>query len=145
LPSFILKNEEGEDVDVGTLAEEKGLVLFSVPAADTSSCNTQACMFRDSFPDFAEYDVNVYCISHDTTEKQAKWRLKKKLPYPLLSDPERVLIEALGAKNAKTGRTRRSHFIFTKGGELVEKKVPVSHKNSTALALETIKSLKAGG
>lgn len=49
--------------------------------------------------------------------------LQKELPYPLLSDPNRVLITALGA--GEGGKTKRSHFIFEKGGKLVDKKVPV--------------------
>ena len=50
-----------------------------------------------------------------------KWQ--KELPYPLLSDPKRVLIAALGA--GEGGKTKRSHFIFEKGGKLVDKKIPV--------------------
>ncbi len=50
--------------------------------------------------------------------------IQKEFPYPLLSDPDRVLIAALGAKDA--GKTKRGHFIFAKGGQLVEKKLPVS-------------------
>ena len=50
--------------------------------------------------------------------------IQKEFPYPLLSDPDRVLISALGAKDA--GKTKRGHFIFAKGGKLVEKKLPVS-------------------
>ena len=49
--------------------------------------------------------------------------MQKELPYPLLSDPKRVLISALGAGSG--GKTARSHFIFEKGGKLVEKKIPV--------------------
>ena len=45
------------------------------------------------------------------------------LPYSLLSDRQRVLIKALGA--ADGNKTKRSHFIFEKGGKLVDKKVPV--------------------
>lgn len=52
--------------------------------------------------------------------------IQKEFPYPLLSDPDRVLVAALGAKDAKTGKTKRAHFIFAKGGKLVEKKLPVS-------------------
>lgn len=52
--------------------------------------------------------------------------MQKEFPYPLLSDPDRVLIAALGAKDAGSGKTKRGHFIFAKGGELVEKKLPVS-------------------
>lgn len=48
---------------------------------------------------------------------------QKELPYPLISDPKRTLITALGAGDG--GKTKRSHFIFEKGGKLVDKKVPV--------------------
>jgi len=49
---------------------------------------------------------------------------QKELPYPLISDPKRQLITALGA--GEGGKTKRSHFIFEKGGKLVNKKLPVS-------------------
>ena len=52
--------------------------------------------------------------------------MQKEFPYSLLSDPDRVLIAALGAKDASSGRTKRAHFVFAKGGKLVEKKLPVS-------------------
>jgi hypothetical protein len=52
--------------------------------------------------------------------------IQKEFPYPLLSDPDRVLIAALGAGDAGSGKTKRGHFIFEKGGKLVEKKLPVS-------------------
>ena len=49
--------------------------------------------------------------------------LQKELPYPLISDPKRVLITALGA--GEGGKTKRSHFVFEKGGKLVDKVLPV--------------------
>jgi len=142
LPSYILKNEQGEDVDVANLADENGVILFSIPKADTSGCTTQACGFRDIYPSFTENNFTVYCLSHDEPEAQKKWRLKKEFPYPLLSDPDRVLVAALGAKNPQ-GKTKRGHFIFTKGGKLVERKLPVSPGDSPTLALEFVKSLDA--
>jgi thioredoxin-dependent peroxiredoxin len=48
---------------------------------------------------------------------------KRELPYPLISDPKRLLISALGA--GEGGKTQRSHFIFGKGGKLLDKKNPV--------------------
>ncbi|KAH9975478.1 thioredoxin-like protein [Lactifluus volemus] len=140
LPSYTLKNEQDEDVDIAKLTEEKGAILFSVPKADTPGCTTQACGFRDIYPNFTEHDFTVYCLSHDKPEAQKKWQLKKEFPYPLLSDPDRVLIAALGAKDA-SGKTKRGHFIFAKGGKLVDKKLPVSPGDSPNLALEFVKSL----
>ena len=49
--------------------------------------------------------------------------LQKQLPYPLISDPKRSLIGVLGA--ADGNRTKRSHFVFEKGGKLLDKKMPV--------------------
>ncbi|KAF8587654.1 AhpC-TSA-domain-containing protein [Ramaria rubella] len=139
LPPVTLKNEKDEDVNVAELAAEKGLVLFLVPKADTPGCTKQACGFRDSYPDFTKYNFTVYCVSADTTSAQAKWQTKQELPYSLLSDRERVLIKALGA--ADGGKTKRSHFIFEKGGKLVDKKVPVKPVESSQQALEFITNL----
>ncbi|KAH6905064.1 thioredoxin-like protein [Coprinopsis sp. MPI-PUGE-AT-0042] len=126
LPFLVLKNEKGEDVQIADLAKDKGVVLFLVPKADTAGCTTQACAFRDSYPDF--------------TSRPVKWQTKKELPYPLISDPKRILIAALGA--SKGGKTNRSHFIFEKGGKLLDKKNPVKPAESPQLALEFIKSLQ---
>ncbi|KAH9923512.1 AhpC-TSA-domain-containing protein [Fomitopsis serialis] len=141
LPSLTLKNEKGEDVDVATLAADKGVIFFLVPKADTPGCTTQACGFRDVYPDFTAHNFAVYCLSADSPSAQTKWQDKKELPYPLLSDPQRVLITALGA--GEGGKTKRSHFVFEKGGKLVEKKIPVKPADSPKLALEYVKSVAA--
>ncbi|KAG6828373.1 hypothetical protein H0H92_008215 [Tricholoma furcatifolium] len=134
-----LKNEKGEDVDVAGLAAEKGVVFFLVPKADTPGCTNQACGFRDIYPDFTSLDYTVYCLSADSPAAQTKWQTKKELPYPLISDPKRVLISALGA--GEGGKTKRSHFIFEKGGKLLDKKIPVKPVDSPKLALEFIQNL----
>lgn len=141
LPSLTLKNEKDEDIEISTLATEKGVILFLVPKADTPGCTTQACGFRDSYPDFTSSGFDVYCLSADSPSAQTKWQTKKELPYPLISDTKRKLITALGA--GAGGKTQRSHFIFEKGGKLVEKKNPVKPADSPRLALEFIKSLDA--
>jgi len=142
LPSLVLKNEKDEDVDVATLTAEKGLILFLVPKADTPGCTNQACGFRDIYPDFTSSGYEVYCLSADTPAAQTKWQAKKNLPYPLLSDRNRVLIAALGA--GEGGKTKRSHFIFEKGGKLVEKQIPVKPVESPKLALEFIQGHGSG-
>ncbi|KIM43836.1 hypothetical protein M413DRAFT_389587 [Hebeloma cylindrosporum] len=139
LPSVTLKNEKGEDIQVADLAAEKGVILFLVPKADTPGCTNQACGFRDIYPDFTSLNFDVYCLSADSPTAQTKWQTKKELPYPLISDPKRILITALGA--GEGGKTKRSHFIFEKGGKLVDKKLPVTPADSPKLALAFVKSL----
>ncbi|TFK36218.1 AhpC-TSA-domain-containing protein [Crucibulum laeve] len=138
LPTLTLKNEKNEDIEVADLAAEKGVIFFLVPKADTPGCTTQACGFRDIYPDFESLNYTVYCLSADTSAAQMKWQTKKTLPYPLISDPKRILIRALGAGDGN--KTKRSHFIFEKGGKLVDKKIPVKPADSPKLALEFIKS-----
>ncbi|THU85957.1 peroxiredoxin Q, partial [Dendrothele bispora CBS 962.96] len=141
LPSLTVKNEKGEDVEVATLTAEKGVVLFCVPKADTPGCTTQACGYRDIYTEFTAVGYDIYCVSADSSEAQLKWQTKKTLPYPLLSDPSRTLIAALGAADKGT-KTKRSHFVFEKGtGKLVDKKVPVKAGDSPKIALDFIKSL----
>ncbi|KAF8235680.1 AhpC-TSA-domain-containing protein [Tricholoma matsutake] len=139
LPTLTLKNEKNEDVQIADLTSEKGVVLFLVPKADTPGCTTQACGFRDIYPDFTSVDFDVYCLSADSPSAQTKWQTKKELPYPLISDPKRVLITALGA--GESGKTKRSHFVFGKGGKLLDKKIPVKPADSPKLALEFIKTI----
>jgi peroxiredoxin Q/BCP len=138
--TLTLKNEQDDDVDVATLTAEKGVVLFLVPKADTPGCTNQACGFRDIYPDFTSLDFDVYCLSADTSAAQLKWQTKKNLPYPLLSDRKRLLIGALGA--AEGGKTKRSHFIFERGGKLVDKKLPAKPADSPKQALDFVKGLK---
>jgi len=142
LPSLTLKNEKDEDVEVQSLAAENGLVFFLVPRADTPGCTNQACGFRDNYPEFEAVNFKVYCLSADTPAAQSKWQNKFTLPYPLLSDRKRVLIKALGA--ADGSKTKRSHFVFEKGGKLLDKKMPVKPADSPKLAMEFIKKLQAG-
>ncbi|KAG1727687.1 thioredoxin-like protein [Suillus occidentalis] len=140
LPSMTLKNEKGEDIDTGSIAAEKGVVLFLVPKADTPGCTTQACGFRDIWQEFTALDYDVYGVSADSSTAQSKWQTKKELPYPLISDPKRSLIGVLGAGDGN--KTKRSHFVFEKGGKLLDRKMPVKPADSPRLALEFITGLK---
>ncbi|KAG1787310.1 thioredoxin-like protein [Suillus variegatus] len=139
LPSITLKNEQGEDIDTGSIAAEKGVVLFLVPKADTPGCTTQACGFRDIWQEFASLDYDIYGVSADSSAAQSKWQTKKQLPFPLISDPKRSLIGVLGAGDGN--KTKRSHFVFEKGGKLLDKRMPVKPVDSPRLALEFIKGL----
>ncbi|SJL14453.1 uncharacterized protein ARMOST_17910 [Armillaria ostoyae] len=133
--SITLPNQNGEDVEIGTIASERGVVLFLVPRADTPGCTQQACAYRDAYDKFTEAGYDVYCLSADEPGKQGKWKDKKSLPYNLISDPKRAFISALGAGTTKTSR---SHFVFAKGGVMIDKRMPVKPADSFKLALEAI-------
>lgn len=139
LPSLSLKNEKGEDIEIAKLTDDQGVVLFLVPKADTPGCTRQACGFADSYEEIKKLNYGVYGVSADSPTSQAKWQSKKSLPYSLISDPKRLLISALGS--GEGGKTKRSHFVFEKGGKMIDKKSPVKPDDSPELALKFIQGL----
>jgi len=140
LPNLILKNEKGDDILVADLAKETGVIIFAIPKADTPGCNKQACHFRDNYDEIRKQGYAVYALSADSGTAQGKWQSKHNLPYSMLSDPKRVLIEQLGAKNGNS--TARSHFIFERGtGKLLQAQISVKADDSHKLALDFIKGL----
>ena len=82
----------------------------------------------------------VYGISPDSPEKLHKWKRKKSLQYDLLSDPEHILLEKLGAWGEKSMYGKkymgviRSHWIFEEDGTLVDAEIKVSPAVSAARA-----------
>jgi peroxiredoxin Q/BCP len=122
-PAFTLKNQDGETVK---LADFKGqrIVLYFYPKADTPGCTTQACSIRDNAADYKKAGVTVLGVSADAPEKLAAFRKKYKLPFDLLSDPDRKMIERYGqwVEKSMYGKKymgiQRSSFIVGPSGKI---------------------------
>ncbi|WOO83381.1 Peroxiredoxin bcp1 [Vanrija pseudolonga] len=140
LPKIKLEDNTGAEVDVSTLAAEKGVVIFLYPKADTPGCTNQACGYRDAHDEIAELGYDIYGLSKDSPSAQQKWINKKELNYKLLCDPDSQLIKKLGAfippKN-----TKRSHFVFEKGtGKLIDIALGVKAAEDPANTLKFLKN-----
>jgi peroxiredoxin Q/BCP len=95
-PSFTLPDAAGKRV---SLDDYKGrdVVVYFYPRDDTPGCTKEACGFRDLNKELQRAGVVVLGISADSAESHTKFATKYKLPFPLLSDPERKVMEAWGA------------------------------------------------
>ena len=124
-PDFSLTSDRGETVSLAGLRGHRVLVYF-YPAAMTPGCTKEACDFRDNLATFNDADVTVLGISPDTPEKLAKFRDKEGLTFPLLSDPDKSVMQAWGAWGEKTmyGKTTtgviRSTFLVDADGKIEE-------------------------
>lgn len=137
IPDLTLHDENGEEVHLPEIAKKtKYLVIFAYPKASTPGCTRQAKGFQKNHKSLAELNATVYGLSADSAKSQLNFVTKQGLEYSLLSDPNRELIEALGAKKSPSG-IKRSHWIF-KDGELVIKRIAVSPEVSVDSALEDI-------
>ena len=99
-PALDLPDDTGT---VHTWKKHQGerVVLYVYPAAMTPGCTTQACDFRDSLDALNAAGITVLGLSPDTPEKLAKFRERDGLTFPLLSDPDKRVLEAYGAYGEK--------------------------------------------
>ncbi len=100
-PEFTLCDDTGAEVSLSDLLG-RTVVLFAYPAAMTAGCTTEACDYRDSLEALNANGIDVVGISPDKPAKLAKFRAKEHLTFPLLSDPDKAVLEAYGAYGEKT-------------------------------------------
>lgn len=99
-PDFSLESDRGRTVRLSEL-RGRPVVLYFYPADDTPGCTTEACGFRDSFPDFGKIDAVVLGISPDDVASHQRFVTKYGLPFELLADPDHQVASAYGAWGTK--------------------------------------------
>ena len=99
-PDFTLQDGAGRHV---SLADFKGkdVIVYFYPKDDTPGCTKEACGFRDLWKDLQKAGIVVLGVSADGSESHTKFSGKYKLPFTLLSDPERKVMTAWGAYGEK--------------------------------------------
>jgi len=86
VPSFELKDQQGDLFQIDSVLGKKNLVLYFYPKDDTPGCTAQACAFRDQFEVFKEADAMIIGISEQSVESHLKFAKKYHLNFTLLSD-----------------------------------------------------------
>ena len=99
-PQFTLTDGNGNTVSLADYLGKK-VVLYFYPKDNTPGCTRQACAFAGAYDAFRKKGVEVIGISKDSVASHAKFAEKYSLPFVLLSDPERVAIEAYGVWQEK--------------------------------------------
>ena len=100
-PETLGKDEQGRDIRLSDYRGRK-LVLYFYPKDNTSGCTSEACSLRDSYPDLQAQGYEVVGVSKDTATSHQKFKEKHALPFPLIADVDKTLLEAMGAWGEKT-------------------------------------------
>lgn len=95
-PEFSLEDQQGKVHTLESLNGKHTLIYF-YPKDDTPGCTVQACVLRDSLEDLKADGVEVIGVSADSIESHKKFADKYNLPFPVLSDPDKKMIEPYGA------------------------------------------------
>jgi peroxiredoxin Q/BCP len=147
-PAVVLPDETGA---VHDLEDQRGrwTVLYFYPKDDTPGCNTEACQFRDLDAEYAATDADVWGVSKDSAASHMKFRQKFDLPFVLLTDPDRDVIERYGAWGEKTamGRTYmgilRATFLIDPDGRIARVWPKVKADGHAAEVLEALAEERA--
>jgi peroxiredoxin Q/BCP len=99
-PAFTLTDGTGKTVSLKDFAG-KDVILYFYPKDDTPGCTKEACGFRDAWSDLKKKGVVVLGVSADGAASHQKFAAKYKLPFPLLSDPDRAVMTKYGAYGEK--------------------------------------------
>ncbi len=99
-PAFTLADDEGKKVSLKDLSG-KDVILYFYPKDDTPGCTKEACGFRDGWKELKKLGVVVLGVSPDSAQSHQKFRSKYKLPFTLLSDPDKKVMEKYGAFGEK--------------------------------------------
>jgi peroxiredoxin Q/BCP len=100
-PAFTLTDASGKQVSLADFAG-RNVVLYFYPQDDTPGCTKEACGFRDAWTDLQDLGVAVLGVSADDAASHARFAAKYRLPFTLLSDPDRRVMTAYGAYGPKT-------------------------------------------
>lgn len=140
-PGFTAKDQNGKTVSLNDYKGKK-LALYFYPKDNTPTCTTQACNLRDNFSLLKKKGITVIGVSIDPEKSHKKFEQKFDLPFTLLADPDREIVEAYGVWGLKKfmGRefmgVHRTTFLINEKGiieHIIEK---VKSKEHTAQILE---------
>lgn len=120
-PQILGKDQNGNEIKLSDFAGQK-LVLYFYPKDSTSGCTTEACNLRDNYSELRNQGYAVVGVSVDDEKSHRKFIDKNELPFPLIADTDKTLVEQFGVWGEKKmyGRsymgTFRTTFIIDENG-----------------------------
>lgn len=124
-PDFNAKDQDGNDVKLSDLKGTR-VVLYFYPKDDTPGCTKEACSFRDADDVFRSKGIRVLGVSTDSEKSHQKFISKFQLPFDLLADTDKQIVESYGvwAEKSMYGKkymgTLRKTFLIDGDGKIVK-------------------------
>lgn len=140
-PDFKAKDQDGHVISLKDFAGKK-LVLYFYPKDDTPGCTNEACNLRDNFSRLKKQGYAVVGVSADEEKKHKKFISKYDLPFSLIADTDKKVIEAYDVWGEKKFMGRvfdgivRTTYIINEKGKIEKIITDVKTKNHTEQILE---------
>ncbi|MFN0277402.1 MAG: thioredoxin-dependent thiol peroxidase [Pyrinomonadaceae bacterium] len=124
-PDFTSKDQNGDSVKLSGLKGQR-VVLYFYPKDDTPGCTKEACSFRDADDVYRGKNIRVLGVSTDDEKSHQKFISKFQLPFDLLADTDKKIVEAYGVWGEKSmyGKkymgTNRKTFLIDADGKIAK-------------------------
>lgn len=141
LPQFEGTNQDGATVDSKSFIGKK-LVVFFYPKANTPGCTAEACNLRDHYSELKSQGFQLLGVSADPVKSQKSFSTKFELPFDIIADESRDIIEKFGVWQLKKFMGRefmgivRTTFVFDENGICTQVIDKVKTKDHAAQILE---------
>jgi thioredoxin-dependent peroxiredoxin len=110
-PKFTVATSGGGKISLADYIG-KNVILYFYPKDDTPGCTKEACAFRDYFGDFKKAGAVVFGVSPDSVKSHDKFLEKFKLPFTLLADEDKKIVEAYGVWGEKSFMGRKYLGVY---------------------------------
>jgi len=142
-PEFTAKDQNGNTVSLSDF-KGKNVILYFYPKDDTPGCTAEACSFRDNYQSLLSQGFAVIGVSTDNEKSHKKFETKYNLPFPLIADTDKSIVEAYSVwveKNMygkKFMGTARTTFLIDKDGLITSVIEKVNTTNSSQQVLDLL-------
>lgn len=140
-PNFSCEDETGKTHNLIDYLGKK-VVVFFYPKASTPGCTTEACELRDNYEKFIANNYMLLGVSADSKERQLRFKEKNNLPFPLLADENKEVINAFGVWGPKKFMGKeydgihRTTFVIDEQGVIEDVILKVKTKEHSAQILK---------
>ncbi|MFX1490855.1 MAG: peroxiredoxin [Promethearchaeota archaeon] len=114
-PDFIGITDENTKLQLNSL-KGKIVILYFYPRAYTPGCTKEACSFRDNMIRLVGMGVKVVGVSTDSVKRQAGFKDKHGLEFPLIADADKKIVKLYGVQQAMVGTAKRVTFLIDRDG-----------------------------
>lgn len=115
-PAFSAQDQSGKTVQLSDYAGKSNVVLYFYPKDDTPGCTAEACSLRDGHGAILAAGAVVLGVSADDSISHIAFATKFQLPFPLLADPDKRIIDAYDVRMPVVGIAKRVTFLIDKQG-----------------------------
>lgn len=140
-PAIQAQDQNGKTIKLSDFAGKSAVVLYFYPKDDTPGCTKEACSLRDGHVALQAAGAVVLGVSSDDVKSHEAFAAKYHLPFSLLADPDKAIINAYGVKMFGLGMAKRVTFVIDRQGvirKIFRDVKPAGHDQEVLAAVKNL-------